>query len=415
MKTGRIIAGLAVLVLSLVVLSSMSSAMTPRATNANVGRGYKNIAVAYGNGTFVEVWYSADGKYMNATAINSTTGAVIATNTISQDVYLSPYGKPSIKPAIVYAGDSFIIAWVNSNKSLVAEGVDSNLNTNINETTINDTTGVSYTNIAIAAGADKVLFVWNDTNNQLEGRFMNNTYNGTVFRITSFNSVSQQTPWVAYDSKTNNFMVTWVNVTKNSTGTKFYNITGKIFNGDSMSAVTGDILIANAYADQSSYTTPTVAGGNGTFFVTYVTYLSPYNIHGVTYSASDGNLVAGPFLIGSSYKYGRSPMPSVYDGTNFVVAWSNATESIIATTYDIHGNAGTSQVIYNGTNGGNPAIAYDSDNGVYFFSWTEYISHKPYNIDASLWTSDEFVPEFNFALPVIAVALVSMAILRRKH
>ncbi len=415
MKTGKIIAGLAVLVLSLVVLSSMSSAMNLQATNANIGVGSKYMATAYGNGTFVEIWYSPDGKYMNATAINSTTGAMITTKTISQDVY-TYNGKPSIKPVIVYVGDAFIVAWVNSSKYLEAIGFNSTLAITIPETTINDTTGVSYKGIALAAGADKAFFVWSDSSYQLEGRFMNDTYHGSVFRITNFDSVYQQAPWVAYDPATNNFMVTWVNVTQNATGTKFYNVTGKIFNGDSMSAVTGDILIANAYADQSSYSTPTVCGGNGTFFVTYITYLSPYNINGVTYSASNGNLVSGPFLIGTTYKYGRSPMPTVYDGNGFVVAWSNSSESILATSFDINGNAGTSQVIYNGTNGGNPVIAYDYDNGVYFFSWTEYNSTtKTYSLSSSIWTSDEFVPEFNFVLPVIAVVLVGMAILRRKH
>ncbi len=109
-------------------------------------------------------------------------------------------------------------------------------------------------------------------------------------------------------------------------------------------------------------------------------------------------------------------MPSVYDGNNFVVAWSNSSESIVANIYAPNGTFLNSQIIYNNTNGGNPAIAYDSDNGVYFFSWTEYQgSGVPYLINSSLWTSDEFVPEFNFVLPVLAVALVGIIIVRRKH
>jgi len=417
MKTEKIIAGLAVLVLSLVVLSSMSSAMSPRANSPNMSNAYKYTAVAYGNGTFVEIWYNATGSYLNATAINSTTGNVVATKTLSTDVY-TYNGKPSIKPAIAYISDNdtFIVAWVNSSNYLEAMGVDSSLNIKMPETTINDTTGVSYKGFAFAVGADKAFFVWSDNNKQLEGRFINDTYNGSVFKITNFNSVYQQNPWIAYDPATHNFMVTWVNVTQNSTGTKFYNVTGKIFSGDSMSSVTRDILIANAYADHSSYTAPAVSAGNGTFFVTYVTYISPYNITGVTYSASDGSKISGPFHIGTTYKYGRSPMPTIYDGKEFVVIWSNESENIFATTFDANGNSGNTQLIYNGTNGGNPEIAYDYDNGVYFLSWTEYNSTtSTYSISASIWTSDEFVPELNFVLPVIAVVLVGMAILRRKH
>ncbi len=412
MKVRHLVAGFAIVILSVIIFSSFASAMSVRTTDISVGNGAKLTAVAYGNGTFMEVWYSYDGRYMNATVVNSTTGAVIKTGTISTDVY-THYGVPTIRPAIAYVPDSdtFVIAWVNSSSYLEAIGVNSTLDVTFPETTINDTTGVSYKGIAMAAGADKVFFVWSDSSYHLEGRFMNNTFTGPVFRISNFDSKYQQNPWIAYDPGTNNFMVVWVNYTA------YYNITGKLFNAETMSNVTGDILIANAYADSSSYTAPTVSGGNSEFFVTYVTYYSPYNITGKIYSATSGDLIEGPIHIGATYYHGRSPMPSVFNGNAFVVTWSNSTEAILARAYSTDGSPYTDvQIIYNGTNGGNPNIAYDPDDGMYYFSWTEYQgSGTPYALSASIWSEDEFIPEFGLIAPVAAIAIVGIIIARRRH
>ncbi len=406
-----VLGSLVVIAVAIVVASSFGAAMNLQATSANIGSGSKYTAAAYGNGTFMEVWYSYDGKYMNATVINSTTGTVVKTGTISTDVY-TYNGAPSIKPAIVHIPDTdtFIIAWVNSSNYLEVIGVDNTLNITYNETTINDTTGVSYKGIAVGVGGGRAFFVWSDSSYHLEGRFMNDTYTGPVFRISNFDS-EQKSPWIAYDPMSDNFMVVWVN------HTAYYNITAKIFDATNMTPVTGDITIADAYADQSSYTAPAVSGGAGTFFVTYVTYSSPYNITGKIFDATSGNLNVGPFIIGTTYYYGKSPMPSVFDGNDFVVAWSNATESILATTYAPNGTALNTQVIYSGTNGGNPTIAYDDTNNIYFFSWTEYQgSGTPYGINASLWTHDEFVPEFGMvAAPVLAAVVLGYVVLRRRH
>ncbi len=405
-----ILGSLVVMAIAILVASSFGAAMNLQATNASVGSGAKYIAVAYGNGTFVEVWYSYDGKYMNATVINSTTGTVLKTGTISTDIY-TYNGAPSIKPAIAHIPDTdtFLIAWVNSTNYLKAIGVNSNLDITYNETTINDTSGVSYKGIALAVGGGRAFFVWSDSSYHLEGRFINDTYTGPVFRISSFDS-EQKSPWIAYDPMSDNFMVVWIN------HTAYYNVTGKIFDASNMTPITGDITIGDAYADQSSYTAPAVSGGAGMFFVTYVTYTSPYNITGKIYDAATGNLNVGPFLIGATYYYGRSPMPAVFDGNNFVVAWSNATESILATTYSPNATALNTQIIYGGTNGGNPIIAYDDANRIYFFSWAEYQgSGNPYGISASLWTYDEFVPEFGMMVPVLAVAALGFLVFRRMH
>jgi len=415
MKTIGILAGL--LVIAIALSGSFAAGMGFKASNVSVGSGSKYMAVAYGNNTYVTVWYNYTGAYLNATAINAADGTVKGEKVISTDIY-TYNNAPSVPPAIAYddKDKAFVVMWVNSSRYLEAVVIDSNLNVIRNEFTVNDTTGVSYKGIALGYGGGKFLAVWSDSSYHLEARFMNRTYNGTVFRITNFNGKEQKSPWIGYDESSNRFMVTWVNVTQNATGTKFYNISGKIIDAASENFVTGDILIADAFTDQSSYTAPTVSGGAGEFFVTYVTYISPRNITAKIYD-SNGNMVAGPINIGNTYYYGRSQMPSVYTGSNFTVVWSNSTEAILAQSYSTDGTPlGEPRVIYSGTNGGNPHIAYSSDDKTYFFTWTEFQgSGKPYILSGAIWTVSEFVPEFNLAIAVGVTAIVGMVVIRRKH
>ncbi len=409
MKLVNTIAWVAVVVLSFLVMSSMTSAMSVEAAKV-VGNGSKHIAVAYGNGTFVEVWYSYDGAYFNATAINSTTGGIVKTKTISKDVYIHN-NHPSINPAIIYIPglNGFMVTWVNSTNYSEAMVIDSNLNVVYPEMTVNDSTGVSYRGIAVGFDGKKVLFVWSDSNGYLEGRFMNDTYQGNAFRISTYNS-EQKYPSIAYDSHSGNYMVVWVNHTSE------YNITGKIINANTMQPISGDIPIATVQSSSDSFTSPYVAAGNGEFFVTYVNYNSPYNITAKIFDSNGSLITNKPISIGTTYKYGKSSMPVTFNGTDFIVAWSNENESIITTSYNLNGTMVTSKVVYNGTNGGNPVIAYDSDNKGYFFGWTEYQgSGKPYKLSSTILTNDEFVPEFNFVAPILAVAAVSLVIVRRKH
>ncbi len=415
MKTGKIVAGLAIVVLSLVVMGSMASAMSQNHVDVNVGTGAKYTAVAYGNGTFMVVWYNATGAYLNATVINSTTGNVIKTGTIATDIY-TYNGKPSIAPKVAYIGgnNTYLISWVTSNKYLKAIGVNTELQVTIPETIINDTSGVSYKGFAMAVGDNKAFFVWSNSTYQLRGRFINDTFTGNSFNITNTKAVYQQNPWISYDPTTNNFMVTWINVTENSTGSKFYNITGKIYNGDTMDNVSETIIIANAFATDSSYTSPTVCGGDGYFFETFVNYSTPYNITGRIYYASNGTPKSPAFLIGNSYYYGRSPMPAIYNGSAFIVVWSNSTESILARGYDNNGSPQATYTIYNGTNGGNPNIAYDQEDDSYYVVWTEYTGGS-YTIDSAVYSSDITVPELNLFIPVLAVVAVGLYAMNRKH
>ena len=310
----------------------------------DIGEGAKYIRVAYGNHTYVAVWYDYDGKYFNATAINATTGVIEQERTISTDVY-THYNAPSIAPAITYDPDDgvFVVLWVNSSNYLEGIALDSNLNIVYNEFTVNKTYSVSYKGISIAYGDEKFFIVWSDSNYHLVGRFMNKTQNSTEFRISSYNS-EQKSPWITYDSNSNQFMVVWVN------HTGYFNVTGRLINAETEEFTGAEILIGDAYTDDSSYTAPTVSAGNGKFFVTYVTYFSPYNVTGKIYDAT-GNLVTStPIEIGNTNSYNnRAPMPSVYNGSVFTVVWSDSGQSIKAKSYNPDGSVAVAeQVIYDG-------------------------------------------------------------------
>jgi len=150
------------------------------------------MAVAYGNGTYVEVWYNMTGAYMNATAIDANTGVILKNATLATDVYTYS-GAPSIRPAIAYdpVDKDFVVAWVNSSKYLEAMVIDSNLNVLMPEFNVNGTAGVSYKGISLAYGNGYFFVVWSDSNYQLEGRFMAQNYTSNVFRITNFTSYQQ--------------------------------------------------------------------------------------------------------------------------------------------------------------------------------------------------------------------------------
>ncbi len=414
MKFGKIMVGLAVFVTAIVALSTFASAMTLEMHEGSMGTGAKYMAVAYGNGTYVEVWYNATGAYLNATAIDANTGIIEKTQTLSTDVY-TYNGAPSIKPAIVYdyADGAFVVFWVNSSNYLEGIAIDSELNVVNPEFTVNETYGVSYKGMDAAYGNNTILVVWSDSSKQLVGRFINRTFNGAEFRITQFTSVYQQNPWVGYDNVSKRFMVVWTNVTENSTGTKFYNITGRIIGVGDVN-YTGDMIIGNAYATGDSFTAPVVTGGGDCFLVNYVEYGSPYGIISMLYN-SKGTLIKN-MVISNTYKYGKSPMPAIYNGSVFIMAWSNSSESIVSAPIYTNGTMGMPKVIYNGTNGGNPVMTYSPDNKTYFFSWTEYNKATAYGLSYAVLTTGEYVPELNMVAPIFAALLVGAVVLvRRKH
>ncbi len=428
MKYGKMFSGIVVLIAGIMAISAFASAMTVEMHQGMISTNVaKYTAVAYGNGTYVELWYNATGAYLNATAIDASTGQIVKNATISTDVYTS-YGVPKINPEIAYdpVNKVFLVAWLNSSNCLEAKVIDSNLNEVMGEFNVNGTVGISHSsNFAVAYGNNTFLFTWEVYSStspdkyQLVGRFVSKENMSNVFRITSYSSYSQTNPSIGYDPVTKRFMVAWINKTKVSTTQYYYNITARIIDSNDAN-YTGDIYVGNALEKLlSSYpycycSSPAVTGGAGHFVVTYTSGLK-YELNATFYSAN-GSMVA-KVNVGHITGYsGSAPMPAIFNGSAFVMAWANYSGYIVSQAFYPNGTAATQmKIIYNGTNGRNPQVTYSPDNNTYMFSWAEY-NRASYGLGYSVVSSDEYVPEFNWALPIMATLMVgAMVIIRKKH
>ena len=276
-------------------------------------------------------------------------------------------------------------------------------------------TGIGTTGFGLAYGDGKFLVVWSDSSYSNYGRTVqfnpsdpDNPILGTPFQIST-DSHSHANNFVAYDDTSKTFLVLW----RNHSGiTGLYNITGKLFDTD-MNPLTGDMLIADGVSANTRYDYPSAEGGAGKFFVAYVNYNSPYDVHGVYMNSTDGSL-GTTFEIGKSAKYGVSFVGIAYNENGYIVAWTNESYDIVAMTYNLEGTPTLPEplVISNTTDSEEwQDVAYNNETNTYYFVWYDYTAKHVYG---SLWTSAE-IPEFSALLPIMAVALVAFFVYRRRH
>ncbi len=392
-----------------------STTLNYRSVNTDIGKAYKQPTVCYG-GYFVVAYYN-DSGYLNVTSINPSTGNQVQgfPKTISTDV--DKYRRTAIASDGAYG----LIVWrLNSNHSLYGQFLNG---TGFPDPTrpafqINDSaTTVGSTDFDVVGITNQGAFVvvWSDSsyhNHYLVIKDSSPVQMGSVGSISS-DTNSHARNQIGYDPTSGNVMVVWRRY--NSSG--IYNITGRVFsvniNTLSLSPATGDLTIASGMADNTYYDYPSIAGGNGYFFVGYTDDNSPYNISGRIIGANDGSMTP-IFKIDSTGSYGRSFLGIAYNGTDFVVTWTNSNYDIVARNYDTGGNPTTNVVTIAGTSDNEETqdVAYAPSQKTYYFVWYDYSNKHDYG---SLWTESEYIPEFTWILPVISVVFAGVFLLRRKH
>ena len=385
----------------------MSQDVTPsaglKAVQQDLGAGYKNPQVVDFGYYFVAGTVNY-GK-LTVTFINATDGSIENTFNPANNV-----DSWYFRIATDYYNKVLLVTWLNGtyiNGTFMYNGSSGIVKT-ANFTIASD---VGNTAFGLAYGAGKFLLVWSGSNNHNHGVFI--TYNSSDPdnpKISASFDISADTHshadnFVAYDNDSNEFLVLWRNY---SGQTGLYNITGKLFDVEG-NAITGDITIADGVANNTKYDYPSAAGGPGVFFVSYVNYNSPYDVHGVIIDKG-GNL-KNSFLIDHSSKYGVSFTGIAYDGSNFIVDWTNSSYDIYAMVYDTNGRDMLSEplVISNTADSEEwQDVAYNPNTDSYYFVWYDYTAKHDYG---AMWNHSE-IPEFSAFLPVLIVVVAVIAIER---
>ena len=390
---------------------TVSESVTPsigiKAVQQDLGPGYKNPQVVDAGDYFIAG--TVNYGVLTITLINATDGTIVDTFNPASDV-----NSWRFRIATDYENEALLVTWLNGSGYINGTFMYNSSSGIVKTANFTIASNVGTTGYGLAYGAGKHLIVWSDNSYHNYGVLVtfnssdpNSPIIGTPFEISA-DTHSHANNFVAYDNSSNEFLVLW----RNYSGlTGLYNITGKLFdvNGN---ALTGDITIADGVADDTEYDYPSAEGGPGVFFVSYVNYNSPYDVHGAILDAA-GTLKT-TFLIDNSAQYGVSFSGIAYDGNNFIVDWTNSSYDIVAMLYDTDGNPLLSEplVISNTTDSEEwQDVAYNNETGNYYFIWYDYTAKHDYG---ALWTHSE-IPEFSAILPVIAVAFVALFVYRRKH
>jgi len=117
--------------------------------------------------------------------------------------------------------------------------------------------------------------------------------------------------------------------------------------------------------------------------------------------------------LGNTAKYGVSFIGIAFNGTGFVVVWTNSTYDIVSNEYSTDGTpAYSTPRTIAGTSDDEEwqDVAY-SDGDTYYFVWYD---HDDGHVHGSFWTADEYVPELN-PMVIIILALGVVVVLRRKR
>ncbi len=387
-------------------LGGITATSAYRTVNTDIRKGYKQPTVCF-SGYFVVAYYN-DSGYLNVTSINSTTGNQVSgfPKTISTDA--DKYRRT----AIATDGAYDLVVWrLNSNGSLYGKflNTDGSIDSNRSTFQINDsaiTVGRTDFDVVGIPRLNMFVVVWSDGGYRNHYRVINDTTPVSMGKVgaISNDTNSHARNQIGYDSTTGNVMFVWRRL--NSTEDNTYNTTGRIFNintsNHTLSPVTDDFTIGDGCAANTQYDYPSIAGGGGYFFVTYTDSKSPYNIYGRVVNANNSSMTQ-TFEIDSTAASGKSFLGVAYNGTDFVVAWTNSSYDIVARNYDSGGNPTTEIRTIAGTSDSEETqdVAYDSSHKTYYFVWYDYTNGHDYG---SLWTESEYIPEFTWILmPVIAL------------
>ncbi len=385
-----------------------------RAVQQDFGPGYKNPQVV-STGSFFIAATVTYGK-LNVTYINPVTGDIYGSYRVAEDVY-----KWYFRIDWDGSHNVLLVTWLNGSAYINGTFVSYN-GTSFSKTdnfTITSDAGTTAFGLAYDSVDSEFLLVWSDTNFKNNGKIItydpsnpNSPIIGNQFYISS-DTHSHADNFVAYESNTNHFLVLWRNYSGSS---GLYNITGKLLDKDG-NAITGDITVGDGFSAGTKYDYPSAEGGQGEFFVAYVNYNSPYDIHGVIMNATDGSL-GTTFQIGnsagSSTSYYGGFVGIAFTGSGFITVWTTEKYDIVSMLYDLNGNATLSQPLVISATSDTEEwqdVAYDAKPDTYYFVWQDWTNHHNYG---SLWTSSE-IPEFSAFLPILIVAVVAFIAIKRRH
>ncbi len=381
-----------------------------RVVNVDMGIGYKQPRVCFSSGFFVAAHYNTSG-YLNITAVNSQSGNVVSSYTLTADA--DKYRRPALSSDGVH----ILVVWrSSSNSSLYGQFLNSTGKPLYTPFKINDTsTTVGATDFDAVGIPSSHIFVvvWSDTSYHNHFRVINDTWPvqmGSVGDVST-DAKSHAKNQIGYDPKTGNVMIVWRRY--NSTG--IYNVTGRIFSVNwvtlTLLPVTSDFTIGSGIEANTRYDYPSVAGGDGHFFVAYTNYNSPYEIYGRIINASDGDM-GSVFQIGTTALYGRSFVGIAYNGSGFTVVWTDSSYDIVARNYDVSGNSTTPIQTIAGTDDKEETqdVAIDVDAKTYYFVWYDYTNHNNYGV---LLTENVFIPEI-WVIGIIVAPAVIAVVRKRK-
>ena len=412
---------LAVIIMLLVVIAGISLLLTinnpsekgvyqgssmMKVVPQDFGAGYKNPQVISADNYFVVGTVNKGALTLHL--IDASDGSEVTSSQVVSDV-----NSYYFRIAYDSSADEVMVLWINGTGSLNYTFVTGISGGALNPSgTINNlVTNAGTTGIGLAGDNNGHFFaVWSDTSYhnhyvivKTDGSHDSN------FPDVSSDTHSHAQNFAAYDPTTNHFIVVW----RNYSGlTGLYNITAKLFYSDGRAA-SGDILVGDGVAANTKYDYPSVEGGNGKFAIAYVNYNSPYDIHLTIMDASSGSISA-TVDVGNTAKYGRSYVGIAYNGTGFTVDWTNESYDIVANNYDPNGNPAFSQPKAISATSDSEEwqdVAYNPNTQTYYFVWYDYTDKDDHG---SLWTENEYVPEFNAFIPLLAVLFVVPVVLRRR-
>jgi hypothetical protein len=250
-----------------------------------------------------------------------------------------------------------------------------------------------YPSVAFNSATNQYLVTWTDDRNgasDIYGQLVNanGSLSGGNFFIS--NAVDRQFyPSVAYNSSTNQFLVAWEDARNGS-----YDIYGQLVNSNG-SLSGGNFVISNA---ANSQYWPSVAFNSSTnqFLAVWQDGRSGTNtdIYGQLVNAN-GSLSGGDFVISNAADNQNAPSVAFNSSANqFLAAWLDYRSG---TNWDIYGQLINS----NGSlSGGNliisnaagdqyePSVAYNSSTNQFLVGWTDYRSGTTYDIYGQLLNSN---------------------------
>ncbi len=379
------------------------------------GAGYKNPQVVSTREFFVvaTVHYGA----LNITFLNAVSGDVATVYPLAFDVF-----KWYFRIAADSNHERVIVTWMNESGCLNATFLYRDTNNGNLVKTDNFTIAfdVGTTGFGVEYGSSEFLMVWSDASWENHGVSIafnsadpNNPSISSAILVSS-DTHSHAMNFVAYDSSKDHFLVLW----RNYSGiTGKYNITGKILDAN-MNTVINDFTIANGVTDDTKYDYPSGEGGPGRFFVAYVSCNSSYEIYGTMIDSASGINLTN-FHIGTSYgsstTYYGGYVGIAFNGTNFIIDWTTMKADIVSMSYDVNGSAIFSQPVIVSATGDVEEwqdVAVNPKPNTIYFVWQNFSDHHDYG---TLWSTDDYVPEFSAFLPIIAVLAVAFFVYRRKR